>query len=56
MRSWIVAWVAIAMMGCGHHSNHGTSTCPDGSQACTSNEMCPLANYCSNGCCVGVLL
>ena len=31
------------------------ATCPTGQQACSNGE-CPTGTYCSNGCCVGVIL
>jgi hypothetical protein len=34
----------------------GTTTCPTGTTACNSDGTCPDQLYCSNGCCIGVIL
>jgi hypothetical protein len=36
-------------------SCNGTTTCPDGQQAC-NNGACAEGTYCASGCCVGVIL
>jgi hypothetical protein len=37
-------------------SCNGSSTCPDGEQACTNDAACSASTYCANGCCIGILL
>jgi hypothetical protein len=34
---------------------NGMTTCPNGEPTCTGDAMCPAGNYCSNGCCIGVI-
>jgi len=37
-------------------SCNGTAACPSGEQTCTNDSSCPTQTYCSNGCCIGVIL
>jgi hypothetical protein len=35
---------------------NGMTTCPNDQQTCTSDSGCPPDNYCSSGCCIGVIV
>src|SRR5262249_24752313 len=35
---------------------NGTTTCPTGTTSCAGGAACPANSYCSNDCCIGIIL
>jgi hypothetical protein len=34
---------------------NGMTMCPNGQTTCSNDTGCPMGQYCSSGCCIGVI-